>query len=254
MKKMLHYKEIGKGEPVVLIHGFMENGEMWNSMAKKLSQEYRVIIPDLYGHGKTPTLSDKHTMEMQADAVIELLNHLEIDKSSFIGHSMGGYVSLALARDFKERVERLCLFFSFSLPDSEQKKEQRLKAIEVAQEHYHSFIKHGVRNLFNPNNLENLEEEIKVARGIGYQTPLDGISSALRGMRERGNTTHVLEEANYPVEIILGEYDSAIDSRSFMGMLPQNSNIHVQLLPIGHMGHLEAPLECLGLIQDFLER
>lgn len=249
----MYYTDSGEGEVVVLLHGFLENGKMWNEFAQELTKKYRVIIPDLLGHGQTPAVAESHTMEMQAEHVIKILNDLHIDQANFVGHSMGGYISLAIARDYAEKVKRLCLFFSSSLPDSSDKKEQRLKAVEVAQENTESFIRHGVRNLFNPNKLEDYREEIEQARSWGMETPLEGIQAALRGMRERADTTAVLQNASYPIEIILGAYDPAVDATAFQKYIPAKENIQVDVLEVGHMGHLEAPAQSLSLIQAFLK-
>lgn len=250
----MHYRDIGTGEPVILIHGFLENGKMWDEFSKELSKDYRLIIPDLYGHGETPSIAEVHTMEKQAEGILEIMDHLKIETASLIGHSMGGYTALAIARDRGEKVKRLCLFFSSSLADNEEKKEQRLKAVETAKENRESFVKLGVKNLFDQNNLDNLREEIEFARSLALEMPLDGITAALKGMRERKDTTDVLENADYPVTIILGEFDSAVDAEKYPKELPDNQQIETHILPVGHMGHLEAPEDSMKLLKEFLKR
>ena len=251
---MMKFKDIGNGQPVILLHGFLENSKMWNEFAEELSKEYRVISPDLYGHGDTASIDEKHTMEIQAKGVIEVLDHLGISSAGFIGHSMGGYISLAIARDYADKVEKLGLFFSSTLPDSEEKKEQRLKAAETAEKDKDNFVRIGVKNLFDQNNLSNLREEIEIARSWAYEMPLDGVTSALKGMRERADTTEVLEKADYPIQIILGEFDGAINLEEFKKVIPNKENIKLDVLPIGHMGHLEAPKESLEILKSFLKR
>lgn len=250
----MHFRDIGVGKPVVLIHGFLENSDMWNEFSVELSKKYRIILPDLYGHGKTPSIAEVHSMEKQAEGILEILAHLKIDKAAFIGHSMGGYIALSIARDFPEKVEKLALFFSSTMPDSQEKKQQRLKAVETAKENRESFIRLGVKNLFNQNNLDNLRDEIEFARKLAMEMPLEGITAALKGMRERKDTQTVLEKADYPIEIILGKFDSAVDLEKFTSQIPQKSHIQLHILPVGHMGHLEAPVESLDLIQSFLNR
>lgn len=254
MKIMMQFKLLGDGEVVVLLHGFLENGKMWKAFSKDLSRNYRLIIPDLYGHGATRSVSDEHSMETQAQGVLEILDDLEISSASFIGHSMGGYISLAIARDFPERVDKLGLFFSSSLPDSEEKKAQRLKAVETATENKEGFIHHGVKNLFNQNNLDQLRKEIEKARKWALKMPLNGVTAALKGMRLRQDTTKVLENSEFPIQIVLGEFDPAIDLESFQKVIPQKENIEVSVLPVGHMGHLEAPKESLRIIKKFLSQ
>lgn len=251
---MMKFKLLGDGEVVVLLHGFLENGKMWKKFSKDLARNYRLIIPDLYGHGSTHSVSDEHTMEMQAQGVLEILDDLEIPSATFIGHSMGGYISLTIARDFPERVEKLCLFFSSTLPDSDEKKKQRLKAVKAAEENKESFIHLGVKNLFDQNNLDQLRKEIEIARKWAKKMPLNGVTSALKGMRLREDTTKVLENADFPVQIVLGEFDDAIDLNKFQKVIPEKNNINVKILPVGHMGHLEAPEESLSILKSFLSQ
>lgn len=250
----MQFKLLGDGEVVVLLHGFLENGKMWKAFSKELSRNYRLIIPDLYGHGSTRSISDEHTMEMQAEGVLEILNDLNISSASFIGHSMGGYISLAIARDFPERVDKLCLFFSSTLPDSEEKKEQRLKAAKTAEADKEKFIYLGVKNLFNQNKLDELRKEIEIARKWAMKMPLNGVTAALKGMRLRKDTSEVLEKSEFPIQIVLGEFDSAIDLETFRAVIPSKDNIQTTVLPVGHMGHLEAPDESLKILKDFLSQ
>lgn len=93
----VHFSDYGKGTAVVLLHGFLENQTMWDDTVAVLSKKYRVITIDLLGHGLTENLGYIHTMEQMAEAVREVLVHLKVRKSFFVGHSMGGYVALAFA-------------------------------------------------------------------------------------------------------------------------------------------------------------
>ena len=246
----MNYKIIGEGKPVVLLHGFLENHKMWLNIAENI-KGFKFIIPDLLGHGETPSEDEVNTMEDQARNLIALLKDLEISSATFIGHSMGGYIAMVIARDYSSYVEKLGLFFSKTLPDSEEKKKQRLKAVQVVEENKETFVKLGVKGLFDQDNLDNLREEIKEAQIWGMETPLDGITSSLRGMREREDTTYLLEKINYPILIMLGEKDPATES-DYINMIPERENIHVHVLPCGHLGSLEKPQESKKIIKDFL--
>src|SRR5690606_8851022 len=91
------FTDTGKGQTIVLLHGFLENSTMWHNLVSLLSKNNRVVCIDLLGHGQTGCLSYVHTMELMAEAVEAVLNHLNIETPIFIGHSMGGYVALAFA-------------------------------------------------------------------------------------------------------------------------------------------------------------
>ena len=101
----VHFTSTGKGNAVVLIHGFLENSAMWNEIAKVLSKRNRVICIDLLGHGQTGNLGYINSMEDQANMVKAVLNHLRLRKYILIGHSMGGYVALAFAKLFPESLK-----------------------------------------------------------------------------------------------------------------------------------------------------
>ena len=117
----------GNGKPVMLIHGFGEDGEIWEKQVDYLKEEFRVIVPDLPGSGRSAMIDDMR-MEGLADALhsvaIEVLgdDSGKIEKFSMIGHSMGGYVALAYAEKFISELNGLCLFHSTSFADSEEKK------------------------------------------------------------------------------------------------------------------------------------
>ncbi len=244
---------MGEGEPVVLIHGFLENHKMWIPFAEELSQNYLVIMPDLLGHGQTSSIAQTHTMEMQADLIRGILDELGLDKATLVGHSMGGYASLYFAQAFPERVQGLSLFYSKSQPDDAEKKEQRLKAVQTVEKDRESFIRLTIPKLFNPNELDHLQSQINLAKEWAMETPLEGITAALRGMREREDTMSVIQKATYPFQVILGEFDSAVDAASYAPTLPEKENLSISILPTGHMGHLEDPDVCLDLIANFLQ-
>lgn len=119
---MLNFIKKGEGPAVVLIHGYLESGCMWKRFEEEMSGKYKLIIVDLPGHGKSNNYSEIHSMEFMAEKVYEILDYLAIEKALVVGHSMGGYVALALAELFPEIVKGLVLLNSSSLSDSKQKK------------------------------------------------------------------------------------------------------------------------------------
>jgi len=110
----IRYTSTGKGRVVVLLHGFLENLNMWDTIVPKLAKKNRVITIDLLGYGKSENLGYIHTMEDQAQLVKAVLKHLRLRKYILIGHSMGGYISLAFAELFPHSLKGLCLLNSTS--------------------------------------------------------------------------------------------------------------------------------------------
>ena len=125
----IFYEDAGKGSAVVLLHGFLENVTIWNSLKEELLSRYRVITIDLLGHGKTGCLGYVHTMEMMAETVKAVLDELMVRRVSLIGHSMGGYVALAFAEAHPDDVKALVLVNSTTSADSEVKKKNRDRAV-----------------------------------------------------------------------------------------------------------------------------
>lgn len=249
---MLHYEIIGNGKPVVLIHGFMENRKMWSFLSLE-DAGYQAILIDLSGHGRSDSEFVLHSMEFMADEIMEVLGKAGINEAYFIAHSMGGYVSLALMEKYPKIVKGLTLFFSSPFSDTPDKKVQRLRAVEAAQQNLDGFIKVGVPNLFNPNLLQDLEEEINIARTWAKEATQQGITAAILGMRERPDRTELVKKADIPIQMICGTFDSAIPTDLVKKTFEGYSHISIKELPIGHMGHLEAPESCEKLILQFME-
>ena len=149
---MLHYEITGNGkENLVLLHGFMESLLIWEDLEPLLSKNFRIIKIDLPGHGRSEIYGEIHTMEMMAEKVKEVADQLKLEKFHLLGHSMGGYVSLAFAEKFAEKLKSLTLFFSTYFPDDEEKKETRKKSFRIILESYKTYVGAGIPNLFNPN-------------------------------------------------------------------------------------------------------
>ena len=118
----IHFSSEGKGNVVVLIHGFLENRTMWKDIVPILAKKNRVITIDLLGHGETDCLGYVHTMEEQAKVTKTVLNHLKLRKYTLIGHSMGGYIALAFADLFPKTIKGLCLMNSTYKNDDDELK------------------------------------------------------------------------------------------------------------------------------------
>ena len=123
--KNIYYKSQGKGQAIVLLHGFMEDKSMWEKIARVLSSSFNVITVDLPGHGRSECVSDIHTMDMMAVAVNKVLRELEVKHCVMIGHSMGGYVTLAYARKYPGKIRGMGLFHSHAADDTPEQKPNR---------------------------------------------------------------------------------------------------------------------------------
>ena len=121
----IHYNIIGKGPCIVLLHGFLLSSSIWDELVPILSKKNKVIIIDLPGHGKSGCIAEIHSMELIAEVINFILEKNNINQASFIGHSMGGYISLAFTEKYKSKVNALILLNSTTEKDSAEKKINR---------------------------------------------------------------------------------------------------------------------------------
>ena len=183
----IFFTDQGKGNAIVLLHGFLENASMWQPFTSTLSKKNRIICIDLLGHGHTGCLGYVHSMELMAETVEAVLKHLKITRSTFIGHSMGGYVALAFAKKNPDALKGLCLMNSTASPDTLEKKKNRDRAILAVKQNHKTFIRMAIANLFKPENRTVFFEKIIAVIEDAQKTPLQGIIAALEGMKIRKN-------------------------------------------------------------------
>lgn len=248
----VHFEEKGKGKAVVLLHGFLENTKMWDVISTELSKKYRVICIDLFGHGKTASLGYIHTMEMQAELVKSVLDHLKLRKYVLIGHSMGGYVALAFAKLFPSNVKGLSLMNSTALPDTEEKKTNRNRAIKAVKQNYKTFVRIAIPMLFSEKNRTKFTSEITAITNEALKISPQGIIAALEGMKIREDFTSIYKTATFPIQLIIGKQDSALDYDSLIAQT-KNTTVAITEFPDGHMSHFENTSELILTFQNFIK-
>ena len=246
------YSHIGSGQPVVLLHGFLEDRSMWVNYAAKLSSEFKVISIDLLGQGESGSTGYIHSMEEQAAAVATVLFTENVERCNVIGHSMGGYVALALAEKQPDLVGGVTLFHSTAFPDAEERKKDRERVIGLVQRGKRIYINAVIPSLFAENLRDDLKEEIEQLMEIANGFSDQGIIANIRGMMERENRTEVLKSGVFKKMIVQGELDTVISIDDAKNMAALNRNIQLEIVKnVSHMGHLEASEKCFQLIANF---
>lgn len=247
------FSDSGKGRVLVLLHGFLGAKELWNSTISSLSRTYRVIAIDLPGHGATPCIGYAHSMELMAKCVKAVMDQLKLKRYVIIGHSMGGYVALAFADLFPDHLRGLGLYHSTAYPDSEEKKENRLRAIEVVKANRKVYTTQTIRSLFAQKNLKYLKEEIKFANSFASRMSKQGIIAALYGMRDRKGRDLILGLVEYPILMVIGEHDAVLPYAQLLEQAEAIKNKHLLFLEHdGHFGFLESPRESNKALRKFL--
>lgn len=249
----IHFEEKGKGKAIVLLHGFLENSTMWNSISTELSKKYRVICIDLLGHGKTANLGYIHTMEAQAEMVKAVLNHLKLRKYILVGHSMGGYVALEFVKLFSENIKGLCLMNSTALPDTEEKKLNRVRGIAAVKQNHKTFIRIAIPMLFSEESRTVFSEDINNVINEALKISPQGIIATIEGMKLREDRTSIYKTAKFPIQMIIGQKDPISNYDRLINQT-NNTNVEVVELSGGHMSHFENKKELIATFQTFAKQ
>ncbi|MCC1483315.1 alpha/beta fold hydrolase [Winogradskyella immobilis] len=246
----LNYTETGIGKPVILLHGFLENSTMWKDLIPKL--KCRTIAIDLLGHGKTDSLGYIHTMEDMADAVLAVLKTLNIKNAHFIGHSMGGYVALALAKSSPTLFSGLCLMNSTFEADDEERKELRTRANKMIQTNFNNMVRVSFANLFAPKSKTIYKTAYEKALVEALKTSRQGYMAAQEGMKIRLDHFDTFKNLKAKKLIIIGRKDPVINSDILIKKV-EHTDIEITELSEGHMSHIENKSELSYFLNLFIE-
>ncbi len=251
-KKKIFYNDEGKGKVIVLLHGFMESSKIWKDFAAVLSKAFRVITIDLPGHGKSENLGEVNDMESMAQAVYKVLRQLRVTKCLMIGHSMGGYVTLAFAEQYQQVLKGFGLIHSHPFEDTAENRETRDRTIQLVKMEKLSFITRFFPELFPPESIMKFQKDIDKLINRAGKMSKEGVIGALEGMKVRTDKTEILKNAQVPVLFVIGMKDAKIPvDRSWeMISLPARSEVHL-FKDVSHMGFIEAPVETLQAIYCF---
>jgi pimeloyl-ACP methyl ester carboxylesterase len=260
---ILFYRDLGSGEPVLLVHGFAEDGAIWSELAQHLIRDeatgsdkglnHRLLIPDLPGSGRS-SVTASLSIESMAAALKGLLDREGIERCILIGHSMGGYIALAFAERYPGRLRAFGLFHSTAYADSEEKKAARAKSIAFIREHgAEPFIRQSTPALFahetrtdHPGLVEDM-----ISRYSDFSA--GSLTAYLEAMLQRPDRVAVLERSRVPILFIIGKKDQIVLPEQSLAQvfLPALSYLDI-LSGAGHMGMLEEPAAGAAIIQSFV--
>jgi pimeloyl-ACP methyl ester carboxylesterase len=254
--ELLQYEIRGKGMPVMLIHGFTEDRRIWDPLLKGMEGKYNWILPDLPGSGNSALNRSLTEIKDFAEALYAITENENISKMVLIGHSMGGYISLAFTEKYPDKIDALGLFHSSSYADSAEKKEARDKNIRFIQKNGTLlFVEQAIPGLFSEDFKSHHPEEIHwlIERYANFGQ--DSLVLYLNAMKQRPATTGILKSITKPVLFIMGEEDKAVPLKDALEQchLPQLSYIHI-LTQTAHMGMIENTSLCNSFIDQFLEQ
>ena len=254
-QKNLYYTVSGSGNPVMLVHGFGEDGSIWEKQRAELGESFRLIIPDLPGSGKSDRL-EEGSMEIFADVLQSVVEAENLNSLVMIGHSMGGYITLAYAEKYGSNLTGFGLFHSSAYADDPEKVETRRKGIRFIEDNGAAkFLEQAIPGLFSEKTKAEspgIVEEI-ISRYTNFEA--ESLVQYYESMIARPDRTKVLTDSKLPVLFILGKYDTAVPLNKGLEQahLPDICYIHI-CKNSGHMGMLEESSESNEVLKSFINQ
>jgi pimeloyl-ACP methyl ester carboxylesterase len=254
----LTYSDAGTGSPVVLLHGFPLSRAMWREQFSALSPGWRVIAPDLRGHGDSPDPEGVYTMDEMADDVLELLDALKIAEPVVLGGlSMGGYVALSVMARHPGRVRGLMLMdtrASGDTPETARDRETNAQAV-IAANHARSVVEKMLPRLFGKSTLKDRPELVEPLRSLMEESSPRGIAGALRGMAIRPDRRPMLGQVSVPTLVLVGEDDVVTPPDEVKGLAAAIPDSSLVVIPeAGHLAPYENPSATNQAIAEFLAK
>ena len=240
--RTIHYRDEGRqnAQTLVLLHGFLQNLDVWSTYVLSYMNRLRVITIDLPGHGLSDCFCDVHTTEFMAKVVKEVLNDCGVEQCVMVGHSMGGYVALAFAENYPYVLKGLGLINSHAMSDNADIRARREDVCAAVQENRASYIVGFVPSLFDDSRRASLSREIKDLQDQCLETTSASIIAAQRGMAQRPSRIGLLQQIDVPVLFVYGKNDPRIpiELAVTQTLLPRRSEA-VILDRVAHMAFME---------------
>ena len=252
----LVYTDQGEGKCVVLLHGYLERGEVWESFTGHFPEGYRFLIPDLPGHGESGSWGKVHSMDELATAVKAVLEAEGITDIFLAGHSMGGYVTMAFADLFPGLLSGYSLVHSTPFADTAEKKENREREISlVLCGKKRQIVLVNIPKAFATDNLDKMSGQVERLKQMAMRSPDNGTIALLNGMKDRPDRTEVLSNPGLPLLLIGGMKDNYIPPEVFEKVVSLAPHAGVlRLEQSGHMGFMEEPGPVVQAFTSFLEK
>ncbi len=250
----LAYDDVGRGEALVLLHGFPFDRSMWREQSEVLSAGCRVIAPDLRGLGETPLGDAAATMDEMAEDVAALLDALGVERVVLGGLSMGGYVAFEFFRRFPRRVRALVLADTRPQADNEEGRRTREEnARKVLRDGMQPLVDSMLPKLLSATTRENRGDVVGRVRSMMLAARPEGAAAALRGMAERRDQTELLTRIEVPTLIVVGVEDTITPTSDAEEMAAKIGGSRlVRVEGAAHLSNVERPEEFNRALADFV--
>jgi 3-oxoadipate enol-lactonase len=251
----IFYEVLGSGPPVVLLHPFPANHDLWKPAAQALVTRYRIILPDLRGHGESGVGEGPATMEKHAADIAKVLDHEGIPRASFVGVSIGGYVLFEFWRKNRARVGALVLCNTKAQADTPDARAGRLQAAAYVMERgTELFFKDMVPKLMGKTTLATRPDLAEGALRMMRTNSPEDVAMVQRGMAERQDSVETLKTINVPTLLVTGDEDvfTGLAEAELMRQNISGSQLKV-IAKAGHYSPWEQPEEVGKLVRQFLD-
>jgi 3-oxoadipate enol-lactonase len=251
----IHYWTLGDGPPVVLLHPFPVHHEFWLPMADTLSSRYRLIMPDLRGHGDSEVGDGPATMEKHAADVRTVMDDSNVGRAPMIGVSIGGYLLFEFWRKYRGRVAALGLCNTKAPADNAEARAARLQAaVDVLERGTEPFFESMLQKVLAKSTRESRPDVVNgVLRMMKKMSPED-VAQVQRGMADRPDSVETLKTINVPTLLVTGDEDAMTGVNEAELMRQQISNAELRVIPkAGHYSPWEQPDQFARILRQFLD-
>jgi len=250
----IEYRDEGAGLPVIFLHAFPLNQTMWDDQVAALRNHCRAVTLDLRGFGRSDAPQGPYQMDQMAADVRALMTVLDLDKAVLVGLSMGGYIALALYRNYPETFRALVLAGTRASGDTHEARARRLKSAERAElDGSKAIARDMVPLLLGRSTLENRPSVVERVHAMIRANSPQGIAGAQRGMAERRDSTYLLAGIDFPVLIVVGSEDTltpVAEGESLRNGIPGARKCVIA--GAGHLANLEQPDEFNTTLREFI--
>jgi len=252
----ISYEITGEGPPVVLLHPFPANHQFWGPASRTLAQRYRLIIPDLRGHGESDAGEGPATMDKHVQDLARILKQEEVGRAPFVGVSIGGYILFEFWRKFRGRVAALVLCNTKAQADNADARAARLQsAADVLERGTEPFFAGMVLKVFAETTRRTRPDLVDGALQMMRQMSPEDVAAVQRGMAERQDSLETLKTINVPTLLITGDEDTltGVPEAELMKRHIAGSDMRV-IGKAGHYSPWEQPEEAGKILRQFVDK
>jgi 3-oxoadipate enol-lactonase len=249
------YWTLGDGPPVVLLHPFPVNHEFWLPVADVLSTRYRLILPDLRGHGESTVGEGPATMGKHAADLVRVMDDANIARAPLVGVSIGGYALFEFWRNHRARVAALGLCNTKAPTDNPEARAARLHAAnDVLERGTEPFFESMIPKLFAQTTRNTRPDLVDGALRMMRKMSPQNLAQVQRGMAARADSVETLKTISVPTLIMTGDEDllTGLNEAQLMRQHIANSQLYV-LPKAGHYAPWEQPYDAAKLLRQFLD-